>query len=194
MSLLTSSLTLRLFEKLEFVLLRLFMEYGLWSQNLFLLCCFVAILNILRYLQKQSPEMFYKKDVLRNFAKFTGKYLCQSIFFIKSAVLRSENLWKKRFWHRCFPVNFAKSVKTPQFTKAFQWLLFYLVLLLKIWYQIDVFLWISIQKQPTSGVLKKKCSKNMKQIYRRAPIPKSDFNKSCEVTLLKSHFGMSVLL
>ena len=133
MSLLTSLLTLRLFEKLEFVLLRLFMEYGLWSQNLFLLCCFVAILNILRYLQKQSPEMFYKKDVLRNFAKFTGKYLCQSLFFIKSAVLRSANLWKKRLWHRCFPVNFAKFVRTPLFTKALQWLLFYLVLLLKIW-------------------------------------------------------------
>ena len=29
-----------------------------------------------------------KKDVLRNFAKFTGKRLCQSIFFNKVAGLR----------------------------------------------------------------------------------------------------------
>ena len=32
--------------------------------------------------------MFYKKDVLRNFAKFTGKHLCQSLFFNKVASLR----------------------------------------------------------------------------------------------------------
>ena len=33
------------------------------------------------YLQKQPPEVFCKKGVLRNFAKFTGKHLCQSLFF-----------------------------------------------------------------------------------------------------------------
>ena len=27
------------------------------------------------------PEVFCKKGVLRNFAKFTGKDLCQSLFF-----------------------------------------------------------------------------------------------------------------
>ena len=29
------------------------------------------------------PEVLYKKDVLRNFAKFAGKHLCQSLFLIK---------------------------------------------------------------------------------------------------------------
>ena len=29
------------------------------------------------------PEMFCKKGVLKNFAKFTGKHLCQSLFFNK---------------------------------------------------------------------------------------------------------------
>ena len=29
--------------------------------------------------------MFYKKGVLRNFAKFTGKHLCQRLFFNKVA-------------------------------------------------------------------------------------------------------------
>ena len=33
--------------------------------------------------QKQPPEVFCKKDVLRNFTKFTGKHLCQSLFFNK---------------------------------------------------------------------------------------------------------------
>ena len=32
-------------------------------------------------------------------------------------------------------------------------------------------------KQPPRGVLKKKCSENMPQIYRRTPMPKSDLNK-----------------
>ena len=33
------------------------------------------------------------------------------------------------------------------------------------------------QKQPSRGVLKKKCSENMHQIYRRTPMPRRDFNK-----------------
>ena len=32
-------------------------------------------------------------------------------------------------------------------------------------------------KQPSRGVLNKRCSKNMHQIYRTAPMPKCDFNK-----------------
>ena len=33
--------------------------------------------------QKQPSEVFYEKGVLRNFAKFTGKHLCQSLLFYK---------------------------------------------------------------------------------------------------------------
>ena len=33
------------------------------------------------------PEVFCKKGVLRNFAKFTGKHQCQSLFFNKVAGL-----------------------------------------------------------------------------------------------------------
>ena len=33
------------------------------------------------------------------------------------------------------------------------------------------------QKQPSEGVLRKRCSENMKQIYRRTPMPKCGFNK-----------------
>ena len=48
---------------------------------------------------------------------FTGKHLCQSLFFNKVAGLRL------RLWHRCFPVNFAKFLRTPFFTKYLRWLL-----------------------------------------------------------------------
>ena len=55
--------------------------------------------------------MFCKKGVLRNFAKFTGKYLSQGLFFNKVGCLRPATLLKNRLWYRCFPVNFAKFLK-----------------------------------------------------------------------------------
>ena len=59
-------------------------------------------------IQMQSPELPCKKDALRNFAKFTGKHLCQRLVFNKVAGLRSATLLKKRLWHRRFPVIFSK--------------------------------------------------------------------------------------
>ena len=58
------------------------------------------------------------KGVLKNFAKFTGKRLCQSLLFNKVAGLRPTTLLKKRLWHRCFPVNFVKFLKTPFLQKT----------------------------------------------------------------------------
>ena len=37
--------------------------------------------------EEQPPEVFCTKGVLRNFAKATEKYLCQSFFFNKVACL-----------------------------------------------------------------------------------------------------------
>ena len=59
--------------------------------------------------RRSRPEVFCKKGVLRNFTKFTGKHLCQSLFFNKVTGLGL----KKRFWHRCFPVDFAKFLRIP---------------------------------------------------------------------------------
>ena len=42
----------------------------------------------------------------------------------------------------------------------------------------------TVQKQPSRGVLKQRCSENMQQIYRRTPMPKCYFNKVA--TVLKS--------
>ena len=64
-------------------------------------------------LSRNSRQMCsVRKGILRNFTKFTGKHLCQSIFLNKVAGVRPATLLKKRLWHRCFPVSFAKFVRT----------------------------------------------------------------------------------
>ena len=50
--------------------------------------------------QVNVEECSVKKGVLKNFAKFTGKHQCQSLFFNRVAD------------HRCFPANFAKFLRT----------------------------------------------------------------------------------
>ena len=46
------------------------------------------------WFKSSRPDVFCKKDVLRNFAKFTGKHLCQSLYFNKVAGLRPATLLK----------------------------------------------------------------------------------------------------
>ena len=45
--------------------------------------------------RSSRPEVFFKKGALTKFAKFTGKHLCQSLFFNKVAGLRPATLLKK---------------------------------------------------------------------------------------------------
>ena len=73
--------------------------------------------------RSSRPEVFCKKGGLRNFAKFTGKHLYKSRLFNKVAGLRPATLLKKRLWHRCFPLNFAKFLRTPFLTEHLWWLL-----------------------------------------------------------------------
>ena len=70
-----------------------------------------AMLMIKKY-KSSHQTCSMKKGVLRNFAKCKGKHLCQSLFFDKVAGLSHAALLKKRPWHRCFPVNFAKFLRT----------------------------------------------------------------------------------
>ena len=66
----------------------------------------ICVIRILAWpFWSSCPEVFCKKGVLRNFAKFS----C------------ARNL-KKSLWHSCFPVNFAKSLRTPFFTEPLRWL------------------------------------------------------------------------
>ena len=61
-----------------------------------------------QYILKQPREVFFKKGVLKNFANFTGKHLCWSLFFNKVADLRVCNFIKKRLQQRYVPVKLAK--------------------------------------------------------------------------------------
>ena len=74
-----------------------------WSQN-----------HIFTHCRSSCQEVFCKKGALRNLAKFTGKHLWQSL---------SATLLKKRLWHRCFPVNFAKLLRTFFLIEQLRWLL-----------------------------------------------------------------------
>ena len=56
------------------------------------------------HFQRQPPDLFYKKSVLKNFAKFTGKHLCRSLLIAK------ETLTQVFF---CFSVNLPKFLRTP---------------------------------------------------------------------------------
>ena len=77
-------------------------------------------------LNRSSHQTYsIKKGVLRNFAKFTWKYLCQGLFLIKMQVLglKPATLLKKRLLHKGFPANFAKFLRTPFLQNTSGWLL-----------------------------------------------------------------------
>ena len=70
---------------------------------------------------REIREIQFPKGVLRNFVKFTGKHLCQSLFFNKVAGLRPAALLKKRLWHRYFLVNSEKFLRTSFFIERLWW-------------------------------------------------------------------------
>ena len=67
-------------------------------------------------LQKQSLQMFFKIGVLTSFVNFTGKHLCWSLF-LKNQQAGAFLLHKKRLQRSCFPVKFAKFLRTPFLTE-----------------------------------------------------------------------------
>ena len=62
--------------------------------------------------QKQSPESVLRKRCSYKFLKIHRKAPLPKSLFDKVAGLRLAFLLKKRFWHRCFPMNFAKYLGT----------------------------------------------------------------------------------
>ena len=58
--------------------------------------------------RSSRPEVFCQKGILRNLAKFTGKH-CGRV----SLLINLQASLKGRLQHRCFPVNFAKFLRTP---------------------------------------------------------------------------------
>ena len=62
---------------------------------------------------ESNSSMFFEIGVLKNFAYFTEKHLCESLFLNKVAALIPATLLEKRLWHMCFPVIFAKFIRAP---------------------------------------------------------------------------------
>ena len=65
--------------------------------------------------RSSRPEVFCKKGVLRNFAEFTGKHLCQRLFFNKVAGNEKRigvtHCPLKRNTHAYIKANFSKAFK-----------------------------------------------------------------------------------
>ena len=59
------------------------------------------------------PELLCRKGILRDFAKFIGKHLCQSLLGFRPAPLL-----KRKLWHRCFLVNVSKFMRTSFLQKT----------------------------------------------------------------------------
>ena len=84
-----------------------------WSKkNIYFQFVLRSIVNTSRRetpFRRSCLEVSYRKGVLKNLVKFLGKYLCH--FFNKVLIL-----WKNRYRHRCFLVNFAKVRGHPWLT------------------------------------------------------------------------------
>ena len=52
-----------------------------------------------------------RKGVFKNFANFTGKQLCGSLF-LWSYKLPTRKVFKNRLQHKCFPVKFERLLRT----------------------------------------------------------------------------------
>ena len=70
-----------------------------------------SLLNSSCNSQKQPPEVFCKKGVLRNFAKFAGKHLYRGLFLNKVAGLRPATLLKREILAHVFSCKFCENYK-----------------------------------------------------------------------------------
>ena len=95
-----------------------------WRPNI---CCFnhcnCFLILFLSWMtsRKQPPEVFSEKCVLKNFAKQLN--ICVKVSFLIMLQARPAALLKKRPWQRCFPVNFAKLLRTPFLIEDLRWVL-----------------------------------------------------------------------
>ena len=73
--------------------------------------------------RSSCQDVLYKKGVRRNFIKSRKTSVPESLFNEVADLRPATLLKKKRLKHRCFPVNFAKFLRTPFLTEQLQWLL-----------------------------------------------------------------------
>ena len=100
----------------------------------------VKFIKYLLIFRSSRPDVFCKKGILRNFAKFIGKYLCRSLYFTKVAdpTLLKQRLFscefsaisKKTFSYRTYPVAASVYDHTSD-----------LLLILKICLSVEINFW-----------------------------------------------------
>ena len=78
--------------------------------------------------RSSRPDVFCEKDVLRNFAKFTGKHLCQSLFFNKVAggacnFIKKETLAQVFSCELCEISKYTSFYRTPLAAASAIWTL-----------------------------------------------------------------------
>ena len=83
-------------------------NFALFNVDLFLQMVKFQLFSINLFLRLPNIQKRCKKGVLRNFAKLTGKYLCQSLLFNKVAGLRPQacNFIKKETLAQVFSCEF----------------------------------------------------------------------------------------
>ena len=75
------------------------------------------MLYILGIYRSSHQRYSRKKGALANLAKFTGKHLCQSLFFNKVAGRWPTTLFKKETLAQVFPCQFCKFCASTFFTE-----------------------------------------------------------------------------
>ena len=72
---------------------------------------------------KRIPKRYLVQNVPIQ-SNFINLYLLGSIL-VRCICNKPATLLKKRLWHRCFPVNIAKFLRTPFLTEHLRWLLLF---------------------------------------------------------------------
>ena len=100
-----------LYTKTFLPLLLHFWNYNLWINGF---RCWRS--SIPPNTKSSHPDVFCEKGVLRNFAKFSGKHLCQDLFFNK--VAGACNFIKKEALVQVFSCKFCETSKNTFFYRT----------------------------------------------------------------------------
>ena len=74
-------------------------------------------------LPKADAHTCSAKKVFLEISQNSQENTCARVSFLIKLQAAPATLLKKKLWHRCFPVNLAKFLRTPFFTEHLWWLL-----------------------------------------------------------------------
>ena len=77
--------------------------------------------QVLQQTSEAAVQKCFVKQVFLEISQNSQENTCARVSFL----IKFSTLFKKRLWHRCFPVKFAKFLRTPFFIEHHWWLLLY---------------------------------------------------------------------